>query len=90
MSGTVEELQGLLKQASARYGSLEEKMEEATTEHKEEISRRNEAIRLLKKELEDANELIKTLKNKSKWQETGCRSFNISDISLLYCTLEEP
>ena len=63
LAKAVEELQGLLKQSSERYGALEDNLEKEKEENKKEFQRRNEAIRALKKELEDANELIKTLKH---------------------------
>ena len=65
----VEELQGLLKQSSERYGALEDNLEKEKDENKEEIRRRNEAIRALKKELDNANELIKTLKHRGLTEE---------------------
>ena len=64
LAKAVEELQGLLKQSSERYGALEDNLEKEKEENKEEIRRRNEAIRSLRKELDDANELIKTLKHR--------------------------
>merc|ERR1712020_577790 len=64
LAKAVEELQGLLKQSSERYGALEDNLEKEKEENKKEFQRRNEAIRALKKELEDANELIKSLKQR--------------------------
>ena len=57
-------MQSLLKEASERFGVLEENYEREKGDNKEEIRRRNDAIRGLKKELDDANELIKTFKEK--------------------------
>ena len=56
LAKAVEELQGLLKQSSERYGALEDNLEKEKEENKTEFQRRNEAIRALKKELEDALE----------------------------------
>ena len=50
LSEAVTELQGLLKQASDRYGSLEE--------HKEELKRRNNAIKALEYDLVLANKML--------------------------------
>ena len=69
LAKAVEELQGLLKQSSERYGALEDNLEKEKEENKQEIQRRNEAIRGLKKELEDANELIKSLKQRGLTEE---------------------
>ena len=63
LSEAITELQGLLKQAGDRYGSLEDHFEKEKVEHKDELKRRNDAIRALRKELTDANELIGTLKH---------------------------
>lgn len=57
-------MQSLLKEATERFGGLEENYEREKADNKEEIRRRNDAIRALKKELDDANELIKTFKQK--------------------------
>ena len=62
----VEKLQSLLREATDRFGNLEQSYDEEKAEHKEDVRRRNEAILGLKKELEDANVLIKTLQDKGK------------------------
>ena len=69
LAKAVEELQGLLKQSSERYGALEDNLEKEKEENKTEFQRRNEAIRALKKELEDANDLIKNLKQRGLTEE---------------------
>ena len=58
------ELQTLLKEASERYGQLEDNFDKMKIEHKEEVKTRNEALRTLKKELDDANQLISNFKTK--------------------------
>ena len=69
LSEAITELQGLLKQAGDRYGSLEDHFEKEKVEHKDELKRRNDAIRALRKELTDANELINTLKHRGLTEE---------------------
>ena len=69
LSEAITELQGLLKQAGDRYGSLEDHFEKEKVEHKDELKRRNDAIRALRKELTDANELIDTLKHRGLTEE---------------------
>ena len=64
LTKAVEELQGLLKESSERYGELERTYDAEKLDHKEEIKTRNEALRAIKKELDSANDLIKTLQNK--------------------------
>ena len=59
LSETITELQGLLKQAIDRYGSLEDHFEKEKVEHKDELKRRNDAIRALRKELMDVRDLVK-------------------------------
>lgn len=70
MTKAIEELQGLLKQSSERYGALEDNFEKEKAEQKEELVRRNEAIRELKTELQNANDLIKTMKKKGNMSRT--------------------
>ena len=69
LAKAVEELQGLLKQSSERYGALEDNLEKEKTDNKQEIQRRNDAIRALKKELQDANDLVKSLKHRGLTEE---------------------
>ena len=78
LAKAVEDLQGLLKQSSERYGALEDNLEKEKEENKEEIRRRNEAIRGLRKELDDANELIKTLKHRGLTEE-GINQLSYTD-----------
>ena len=47
----VEKLQSLLREATDRFGNLEQSYDEEKAEHKEDVRRRNEAILGLKKEL---------------------------------------
>ena len=58
LSEAVTELQGLLKQASDRYGSLEDHFEKEKMEHKEELKRRNNAIKALEYDLVLANKML--------------------------------
>ena len=69
LTEAVTELQSLLKEASDRYGALEDNFEKEKAEHKDELKRRNNAIRALRKELTDANELIQNLKQKGLTEE---------------------
>ena len=63
LAENIMELQNLLKEASDRYGALEDHFEKEKVEHKDELKRRNDAIRALRKELEEANKLIETIKH---------------------------
>ena len=58
LSEAITELQGLLKQASDRYGSLEDHFEKEKVEHKEELKRRNNAIKALEYDLVQANLML--------------------------------
>lgn len=70
LSKAAEELQRLLRDASARYGELETESKAKIDELTEQLKKSDEAIAELKKELDRANVLLDTSKSRLLTEET--------------------